>query len=260
MQSVLLHPGTTAEALASPGAAWIADVRDVVLPSRTLAPEERVAIYHGMVAARLEGTLRTQFPAVLSAIGDDAFARLAGAYVAATPSRSWTLARLGDRLPLFLERWDGLSPPEREALADLARYELSLDEALDLPLEAAIGEEQIGRVPADLWEEARLLPLPSLRILRLAHDAPAAHAELEAKRRVPLPRKRLTLLAVWRDRAGVRSLALPRRGLALLERLTEGRTLSGAIASLPSASPRAIGRWLAEWTGEGLFAGISLRS
>lgn len=260
MQSVLLHPGTAAEALASPGAAWIADVRDVVLPSRTLAPEERVAIYHGMVAARLRNTLRARFPALLSALGDDTFARLAEAYVAATPSRSWTLARLGDRLPLFLDRWDGLPLAEREALADLARFELALDEALDLPLEAAIGEEQIGRVPAELWEEARLLPLPSLRILRLAHDAPAAHAELDAKRRVPLPRKRRTLLAVWRDRGGVRTLALPRRGLALLDRLAEGRTLSGAIASLPTASPKAVGRWLADWTGAGLFGGISLRA
>lgn len=259
MQSVLLHPGTTEEALAAPGAAWIADAKDVVLPSGTLSPAEQVAIYHGMVRARLLNTLRAQFPALLSSLEGAAFARVAEAYVATTPSRSWTLARTGDRLPLFLERWNGLPMAEREALADLARYELALEEALDLPLAPAIGEEQIRRVPPDLWEGARLLPLPSLRILRLAHDAPAAHAELEAKRRVPVPRKRVTLLAVWRDRSGVRTLPLPRRGLALLERLLGGWTLGGALASVPVASPPAVERWLAEWFGEGIFRGVSLR-
>jgi hypothetical protein len=259
MQTVLLHPGTTAEALEAPGAKWIAAAEDVVLPSRTLAPAERVSIYHGMVAARFVNALRARFPALLSALGDAAFARLADAYVAASPSRSFTLARLGDRLPLFLERWDGLPAKEREALSDLARYELALEAAFDLPLAPAIGAEQLGRVPGDLWDGARLLPLPSLRLLRLAHDAPAAHAELEAERRVPLPRRRVTLLAVWRDRTGVRTLALPRHGLRLLEMLVQGRTLGGALSASPTAGPRAVERWLREWVGAGLFAGVALR-
>lgn len=258
MQAVLLHPGTTAEALDAPGARWIASVDDVVLPSRTLAPVDRVAICRDLVAARFRGALRAQFPALLSALGDERFARLASAYVAAAPSRSYSLARLGDRVPLFLERWDGLPPAERMALADLARYELAIEAALDLPLVPAIGKEQLGRVPEDLRLESRLLPLPSLRFLRIAHDAPAAHAELAAKRRVPVPRKRATLLAVYRDRDSVQTLALPRRGLRLLELLAQGQRLGGALASLPATTPRAVERWLAEWTLAGLFAGVAL--
>jgi hypothetical protein len=259
MQSVLLHTGTTAEALAAPGASWIASVGDVLLPSQALAPVQGLAIYRQTVAARFATVLRARFPALRSALGDERFALLAEAYVAAIPSRSFTLARLGDRLPLFLERWDGLPPAERAAFADLARYELALQAAVDLPLAPAIGTEQLGRVPQDLREEARLLPVPSLRLLRLAHDAPAAHAELEAKRRVPAPRKRATLLAICRDLSGVRTLALPRSGLRLLEMLVAGQRLGGALASLPAATPRTVERWLAEWVGNGLFAGVALR-
>ena len=52
MQAVLLHPGTTEEALAAPAASWIATPDEAVLPSRTLAPADRIGIYRGMVAAR----------------------------------------------------------------------------------------------------------------------------------------------------------------------------------------------------------------
>jgi len=260
MQAVLLHPGTTSEALAAPAAAWIASADDVVLPSRTLRPSERVAIYHDMVAARFHNTLHHQFPALRSALGDDRFATLVSAYTTASPSHSYTLARLGDRLPLFLGRWDALPPREREALAELARFELAIDAVMDLPTVPAIGTEQLGRIPADLWAEAQLLLQPSLRLLRVSHGAADAHAELEAGRRVPAPRRRATHLAVFRLGQRVHTLVLSRHALRFLEALAAGRRLGEALATLPQATPRALERWLAEWVGEGLLAGVTLRA
>ena len=98
MQAVIVHPARTFEALASPEAALLVSperLGDVVLPSATLDPTERVAIYRAMYVLRMEEALETDYPGLCHFLGPKRWRRLVRGYVEAHPSRSYTLNVLG---------------------------------------------------------------------------------------------------------------------------------------------------------------------
>src|SRR5262245_32289965 len=91
MQAVVAHPGRVEEAVADPAAAAElapAGIEELILPSRSLTPVERVGIYHGMYLLRMEEALATDYPALKHFLGDEAFRALVRGYVQAHPSRS----------------------------------------------------------------------------------------------------------------------------------------------------------------------------
>ena len=91
MQAVVVHPGSVQEAVAAPAAAAELEPQalgDLLLPSRSLEPIERVAIYHDMYLLRMEEALATDYPALKHFLGDDDFLGLVRGYVQVHPSRS----------------------------------------------------------------------------------------------------------------------------------------------------------------------------
>src|SRR5207248_8962330 len=102
------------QALASPRARAALKgtaLEEVILPSRSLRPAERVAIYQGMYLLRMEEALVSDYPALKHLLGDQRFAALVRDYVAAFPSVSYTLNRLGDHFPEFVAKWKGAPRP-----------------------------------------------------------------------------------------------------------------------------------------------------
>jgi len=101
-QAVIAHPGTVLEAMEKPEAAELLPperLEDLVRPSWSLEPAERVEIYHGMYLLRMVEAMETDYPALRHYLGGESFAALIEAYVTRYPSRSYTLHRLGDHLP-----------------------------------------------------------------------------------------------------------------------------------------------------------------
>ena len=102
MQSVIMHPGSDEEAVASEVAQGVISAREfpqVVPPSRTLSSFERLGIYRQMYLARLREAMENDFLGVAHFLSDEAFTELVAGYIRAFPSRSYTLNRLGDSLP-----------------------------------------------------------------------------------------------------------------------------------------------------------------
>ena len=72
MQEVIVHPGTVEQAIASPAAVSMVPaerVGEVVLPSHTMDPTERVGVYHGMYLMRMEEALSTDYPVIRYHLG-----------------------------------------------------------------------------------------------------------------------------------------------------------------------------------------------
>jgi Putative DNA-binding domain len=65
---------------------------------------ESVVVYRRMYALRMQREVAREFPATHALLGDGAFGRVARAYVAAHPSRSFTLEGYAAALPEFLQR------------------------------------------------------------------------------------------------------------------------------------------------------------
>ena len=264
MQEVVVHPGSIDEALASKAArAEVPPERlaDVVLPSRTLAPAQRVEIYQRMYLLRMEEALGIDYPALQRFLGPRGFRALVRDYVASFPSRSYTLNRLGDHLPGFVLQATQLR--HRRFCHDLARLELAMTEVFDAVETPALSARAVGAVPPDAWPAARLRPIAALRLLELRYPVNAYLESIrEGARRHPRPRREDGWLAVYRRRYSVYRLELSRPAYWLLSDLASGVPLEEAVTAAArrrgaeAAGQEKLYRWFREWMKSGLFQGI----
>jgi hypothetical protein len=264
MQATVVHPGDIESALKSPAArreVGRADLDAVILPSATLTPVQRVAVYQGMYLLRMEEALSSDFPGLKHFLGDDGFFALVRDYVQIHPSRSYTLNRLGDRLPDFV----AVAPDvkRREFCHDLARLELAMTQAFDAPETAALDAAEIERVPPEAWENARLTPIAAFRLVALRYPASAYLDSLnDAQHRHPPARRRDTYVAVYRRHFSVYRHDLSRMGHDLLADPMAG-SRSAAVAQRSRGGRRRpqmddLFRWFRQWVSAGIFAKVEL--
>jgi hypothetical protein len=262
MQQVVVHPGTVQDALAAARAKLApSKIGQVILPSRTLTSAERVEIYQRMYPLRMEEALETDYPALQHFLGADDFRGLVRDYVAAFPSRSYTLNRLGDHLPEFVRAAPGLR--HRAFCHDLARLELAMTEVFDEAETPVLSAETVAAVPPEKWPEVRLRPIAALRLLAVRYPVSAYVSALGGKgRRHPRPHRKDAWLVVFRRDYSVRRLELSRPAYDLLSALAAGRTLGDAVTAAArrrgTAAARAtqLYRWFRQWVAIGLFGGL----
>lgn len=264
MQAVVVHPGTKDEAVASPEAETEIPrerIGEVILPSRTLTPVERVGIYHGMYLLRMHDALEGDYAALKHFLGDHGFFELVRDYVQVYPSRSYSLNRLGDHLPEFLQNAPGIR--KRDFCVELARLESAVSEVFDASETAALTEAAIAAVPPEAWERARLKTVAAFRLLSFRYPV---NAYLQTVRdddhEHPKPKLQGEWVAVYRRDFAVYRLGLTRPAHDLLAELAKGERLGEAIAAaLARGGRRAptadeLFRWFREWVAGGVFATV----
>ena len=228
--------------------------RDALLAGDAgLSASDRARIYSDMYLFRLVAALREDYRLLARLLGDEEFFSLGAAYARGHPSRHPSLSRLGADLPSFLRE----QKTSRADLADLAALEWARAEAFVAPDQEPLGEDAL-RSLGEQAASARLALVPSVRLLRLDHDAAALWADLEAAREPQPPRPGPASLLVWRKGFEVFHAAVSPEELSALEAVQRGTTLGEAcetFATLPDPAGAALDA-LASWSGEGLLAGI----
>jgi hypothetical protein len=212
-----------------------------------------------MYLARLQETLADDYPAVRHHIGAEAFRRLTSGYAERFPSRSYTLARFGDRLPDYLaQHWDDDDGP---LLHDLARLEAAMNRAFDAEPGTRLSPDALGHIPPEAWATTRLAPVPSLELLSLRYEVgrhvAAAHQDLEP----PAPRRRATFVAVYQRDWAARWIRLSRPAFTVLTALAEGSDLAdglarGVVTLSASQREQKVFEWFRVWFREGLFGAV----
>ncbi len=264
MQEVVVHPGTVEQGLRDPRAqAEIprAEVESVILPSATLTAGERVGVYHGMYLLRMEEALAGDYPGLKHVLGDDGFFALVRGYVQEHPSRHFSLNRLGDHLPGYVARAEGVR--RRGFCADLARLELALTQVFDAAETAPITGDEIEALPPAEWEAARLVPIAAVRLLSLRYPVAAYLDSLKAdSHRHPPARRKDSWVAVYRHGYSVWRLPLTRAAHGLLADLVGGRPLGRAVEAALQRRPRPraddLFGWFRSWVAGGIFARVDL--
>jgi hypothetical protein len=222
-----------------------------------LSASERARIYSDMYLFRLVDALREDYPLLARLLGDEEFSSLCAAYVRAHPSRHPSLARLGAALPGFVRDRAGA----RADLADLAALEWARAEAFVAPDAVPLDETALRSLGEDA-ASARLVLVPSVRLLSLGYDAAALWADLEAAREPGPPRPGPGSLLVWRKGFEVFHAEVSPEELAALSAVQREATLGEAceaFAAVPDPTRAALDA-LASWSGEGLIARIDLRA
>ena len=263
MQAVVVHPGTTEQALRSPGAAAHlkpARLESVLLPSKTLSAAERIAIYQEMYPLRMRDALSSDYPGLDHFLGNR-FWEFVTAYTSAHPSMGYTLNRLGDQVPAFLGRRNALR--HRAFLKDLARLELAITESFDSPEADVLRAADLEAIPPGRLGQTRLVTAPSLRLVDLEWNAADYLDSIrDESHKHPRPRRSRSFMAVVRRNYSVFRFPVSEAAFLVLSDLKEGRTIS-------TVAKRALGRrgphraasedfagWFRHWTAQGLFSGI----
>lgn len=266
MQAAVVHPGDVEAALTSPRARREiarADVDSVILPSATLTPAQRVGVYQNMYLLRMEEALASDYPGLKHFLGDDGFFSLVRDYVQVHPSRSYTLNRLGDRLPDFV----AIAPDvrRRDFCADLARLERALGQVFDAEETKALSAAQIDEIAPEAWETARLKPIAAFRLLALRYPASAYMDTLhDEHHRHPPARRQDTYVAVYRRDYRVYRHDLVRGAHDLLADLVAGKPLGKAVAAAlkrggrKRPQPDDLFRWFRQWVAAGVFQFVEL--
>jgi len=265
MQAVIVHPGLVEDALAAAADEVPAQrLGEVILPSRTLTPAERLDVYHGMYLLRMEEALASDYPALKHFLGDEGFFDLVRDYVQVHPSRSFSLNPLGYRLPEFVKTASGLERPD--FCYELAQLELAVAQAFDGPETARLGEAAIAAVPPEAWEAARLAPVATFRLLSFRYPVnDYLQTVLDDDHDHPKARLKDQWIAVYRRDYVVYRLDLTRAAHDLLAALVSGRPLGNAIGeALKTGGKRApseheLFRWFRQWVSVGVFQSVETR-
>lgn len=249
MAAAIMHPLTGDERMRpqTPDGRSTAAIADAfIAPNSRLSAFERLEIYNRQYWFRVLGSLAEDFAALSAVVGARAFERLSVAYLAAHPSRSFTLRNLGSHLTQWLAanpQWAG----RRSRLAvDVARIEWAFIEAFDSAESTPLTLDQVATLDAN----SRLALQPHLRLIALDYPADDLVLRLHqrekkqtseaglrqeesdvAPMKLPSLRRRPTWLAVHRVDLSVFYRRLAREEFLTLAALRDGLPLAQALAA-----------------------------
>ncbi|MBI5783651.1 MAG: putative DNA-binding domain-containing protein [Gammaproteobacteria bacterium] len=135
-----------------------------------VSAETRLAIYYDAYRLRLLEALASNYPVLRAWIGDEEFEKAGLAYLAAHPSRHFSIRYFGHRLPEFLAATGPWS--DKPYIAEMASLEWVLSETFDAENGAVMGVEDMARIPVDAWPLMRLQLHPAVRRLDLRWNVP----------------------------------------------------------------------------------------
>jgi len=221
----------------------------------------RLGIYRHAYQARLVEALASDYEALQTMLGEEAFADLGRAYVRAHPSTAFTLRWLGRHMSGFLAR----TPPYSEAryLSELAAFEWALAGAFDAADEPAAGETDAAAVPAEAWPALRIRLHPSVHLLECHWDVLALwRAFKEGSAMVPAqPLDEAGTLSIWREGLTTRFRSLLPEEAAALHAAAQGIPFAGLCETLlewtpPEQAALRAATLLKGWLAAGMIAGL----
>lgn len=217
-------------------------------------PGERLDVYRHAYFIRLEKALAHDFPVTDAVLGKSAFARCAGKYVLAHPSRSPSLRELGHAFANWL-----CTHHSRE-IADLAAIEWAAMNVFDGANVDAVFPDRLQVFSPEDWPQLQIELIPTLTLLPLTSNADRVwlHKGCDTELKSDSPRH----IAVWRG-ADYRPMlsAIDTDTFIVLTALAEAGQLSAASEALvdelpPAAIPQAIARALHRALDHGWIAAI----
>ncbi|MEA3220258.1 DNA-binding domain-containing protein [Immundisolibacter sp.] len=219
----------------------------------------RLAVYHSAYRLRLTEALAADFPLLCGLLGEDGFARLAADYIAACPSRSFTLRDFGHALADFLAHHERYR--RRPWLRATAIFEWSLLAAFDAADVAHLRMADLAGVPPAQFPRLRFRIAPGVQVLRLRWNVPQAWRALQEGTALEPPQRLPAGVdcLIWRREERVYFRTLPLDEAALLKALMKGRSFAagcGALArvGVDADAGRRAAELLTTWLADTLLA------
>lgn len=221
-------------------------------------------VYRHAYRARLRDCLADDFAAVQQVVGEASFAVLADAYINEIPPSASTLNRYGSQFPAWLRQALprltlelNLRLPQRTHVVELADLEWALVEAIHAPAVISVTRSALAKLPPGGWAEVRLVPVPSLRVVRCTWSINATYAAFLSQR-IPSskPQRHSGAVVVLRRAAGLRRHELNSVEARLMAKLCAGAPLGRALAGIAPEHAATVQAAFSNWLACGFFSGL----
>lgn len=166
-------------------------------------------VYRNAYVARLAEILGEDYEQVHAYLGDEGFAKLATAYIAANPSDQRSARWFGRHLPVFIRKREAYA--DHPEVAELAELEKALTDAFDGPDAEALRIEALVAVSPEAWPLLVFTPHPTATCFAFKTNAADIWCALKDESAPPkptiLPEPQAVL--VWRQDFMARFRPLP---------------------------------------------------
>lgn len=227
---------------------------ELILPSATLNPKERLQIYRSMYLLRMQEALEMDFPAVQARVGDELFTRLVADYVQSHPSQSYTLDHLGRNFSDFLDDIDAAG--EGAFLSELARLEWALCMVAIAHDSPTLSMASLSDVPEENFLELSFETVPALSLLKFNHNVNEVYKAWCEDEPPPTVEESDTYIACWRQQLKVWRMNLTEEAFEFLALLTQRVCLGEALDQIIdrfNTSEEKLFEWFQTWIDEGFF-------
>jgi hypothetical protein len=219
-----------------------------------------LAVYLNNYRSQLIACLAESFPAARCWLGAPQFDAAAATHIDRSPPHAWTLDAYAAGFPATLEE---LYPAE-PLVTELARLELALAAAFIGTDAAPIDTATMGGVD---WDSAVIHLAPTLAMLPVTTNVAAIWSAISAGEPPPTAERLSDVMriVIWRKNfTPMFRTALPHEA-GVLGQVSEGQTFGAICAALverlgEDPGTTAAAKMLAQWLGDGLIAGISVKA
>lgn len=237
------------------------DILGTVRGNARESAETMFGVYRNAYWARLVEALGNDLPGLKALMGDEAFDKMARAYVAKHPSQHPSIRWAGRHLAEFLAS----EAPYRDEpwFADMARFDWALAHAFDAVDAPAAGLADLVGVPPEFWGSIRLVFHPTLDAFCVATPVDEARPQLLEDTGIRLDRaaRRDRAIMAWRIAHDVKFRAIDPLEFAALQAMQRGATF-GDLCELvagevePETAPLRAAQILQGWLEWGIVATV----
>ncbi len=234
-----------------------------IVNDAALSAQQRLAVYHEGYYLRLIEILENDFVVLARLLGEESFSQMARAYIHDFPSQYRNIQYVGCRLSEFLAR----SPVyhEHSLWRELATFEWALEEARIGEQATSVSIAQLAELAPDAWGELSFVLHPTLKVLRLHHNAVEYYQASYAEQAWPelLTHTELQACIVWRKQFAAHYRYVNSAEAWMLGVVLAGERFAQICAGLcdfmpeEEVAPYALGR-LQQWFADGLITRLCL--
>lgn len=237
------------------------DILGAVRGNARESAETMFGVYRNAYWSRLVEALGNDLPGLKALMGDEAFDRMARAYIAKHPSRHPSIRWAGRQLAQFVA---GEAPyRDQPWFADMARFDWALAFAFDAADAPAAGLADLVGVPPEFWGSIRLAFHPTLDAFRISTPVDEARPQLLEDADIRLDRAARCDRAImaWRIGHDVKFRATDPLEFAALQAMRGGATF-GDLCELvaggadPESAPLRAAQILQGWLEWGIVATV----
>jgi len=230
------------------------------------SPETQLSKYAYAYTARLKEVLGNDFPAVLMAIGDEHFNRLADDYINEYPSQYFSLRDFGQHLPSFIatqiqtdKNYQGL-----DWLFELAVFEWSLGQSFDAADATIFSEADMAVISPEAWPGLRFTLHPSVQRLDFEWNVTEIWQILTSETPTAISAEHDVASAwlLWRENLTTRFRSMSDEEQRTLDTVLNGGSFNDVCEVLAMSLneedvPMHAAGFLKGWISQGLITGVT---